>query len=463
MHPRNKPRDLQMDVLDEICQARITTSAVTLTADLVNRRRISEYGDPLGLVIWTLETLNEKGMVTYHYGRGNEVPVDIRATDAGYQYAGYELAYRIVESGRRQRHATSDLRTGDTTDYRNQPLTAIGYEIERMTLRHHIDKYPDHPHHRRQLEECTMPAKSLAPHLERKAQLLVRSMPDAPLRDIQAVLNDHGIKMGLEGVRERRLEINGERIPEYRRKAMEQRSLKMMLLDIIEREGLIADDHDLPRLVRMEGRAEDLHNILHALNSLAKSGVVTFQRRHVGKQQRYYNIRSVNVTNPTSVANETRVTNAPTHARIGIDRPNGGTVAPGGPVIRVPGPAPMPVTIARSVPPTDAPRRPEPAEVAPEPTLAATEAPSAPTDGTERYPVLAELRRFAKSSAEVQTRANALRAAASMVEEYDQSAANDLMRRAEQISDSARMLTRAETEYLAYADAHPDMEAKVSE
>lgn len=146
---------LELDVLTELCQTRITLSSVVLAEELESRGMVNGVGDPFGLISWTLGELNEQGLVTYREGYGG-VPVEIRVTKGGFLAAGYPIRYHEV--GRTfVRGPSSDEPSphpGDPTEFRNLFSHTYGGKIERMPLSEHVVRYRAHAFiHAEQLEE----------------------------------------------------------------------------------------------------------------------------------------------------------------------------------------------------------------------------------------------------------------------------------------------------------------------
>lgn len=139
---------LDLDVLDELCQTTgKTRNAVLLTEELVSRRRLLRFGDPVGLVIEALAALNRRGWVVYTAGL-YDVPVNIRPTSMGFHVAGYPLVYRDVSAPWWARRRNDDdagiLHAGDRTDFHTHSYQAEGGPIEAMDLVDHLRAYPDH-------------------------------------------------------------------------------------------------------------------------------------------------------------------------------------------------------------------------------------------------------------------------------------------------------------------------------
>lgn len=177
--PQVKAGSLADDVLDELCRARITLSAVSLASDLWDRGRLRKLGDPFGLVCWTLDDLNKAGCVVYREGY-NQVPVEIRVTPLGYKVAGFPIqAHRVGSHYMRRVRPEQDgarAHPGDPTDFRNQLLTSIGGDVEKMPIAKHMTCYPDHDHRRQWIEVLQLRADRGAPiPIEERNQMASRT------------------------------------------------------------------------------------------------------------------------------------------------------------------------------------------------------------------------------------------------------------------------------------------------
>lgn len=139
---------LDLDVLDELCQTEFTRNAVILADDLIARRRLILFGDPVGLIVEVLERLNQMGWITYRLGH-YEVPIHIRPTKIGYHVAGYPILYQVAHNSfRRGRVPMEDdggiRHPGDRTDFRTHLYSAEGGPVEATSLDQHLLNYPDH-------------------------------------------------------------------------------------------------------------------------------------------------------------------------------------------------------------------------------------------------------------------------------------------------------------------------------
>lgn len=181
-------------------------------------------------------------------------------------------------------------------------------------------------------------------------------------------------------------------------KPAEDESLRTSLLAIIEAAGPsgIADSRTLPQTIRdRSGRYAGLHEVQHLIGSLIKQGLISAHQRTSGSNQKWYaTVRS------RSVAPE----------RTGVDQPE---------II-------------------------EPVE---------PESPAEPTPPAASWPVLEALRARAADRATAETRAARYLEAAALLDGIDLGASSILeAKAAEAVADYS--ISRAEAEYLAYADAH---------
>ena len=130
---------LARDVLDELCQTRVTRSSVLLAEQLWARGRIKEAGDPAGLVQLIVEQLCADGLVTYTVG-DHEVPVQIKVTQKGFKRAGYAVQVPAVGSSA----ALHQPLRAEPSDFRGLASMTTGGDIERMPLAEHLTVYPQH-------------------------------------------------------------------------------------------------------------------------------------------------------------------------------------------------------------------------------------------------------------------------------------------------------------------------------
>lgn len=135
--------DLERNLLLRLCGSQVTLSAVLVAADWWEKP-----GDPdYSLVVWLLEGLGERGLITYRLGAAAPtVPVYIRVTPAGYDEAGFPIHHAVnvglAHRSYKGEHARNAL---DRTDFRTHGEFAVGEgPIEKMPLEDHLREYPDH-------------------------------------------------------------------------------------------------------------------------------------------------------------------------------------------------------------------------------------------------------------------------------------------------------------------------------
>lgn len=131
---------LRQRLLKKICESGPYPDVLTLMRDT---RRAGDPRDNFGaheVVHIIRRSLNVAGLVDYVEDRQGNV-TKIRATERGYEAAGYGTRYREV---RRQRGGEPQRRS-DRTDFRTHRPRAEGGEIMREPLRpDHIAHFPDH-------------------------------------------------------------------------------------------------------------------------------------------------------------------------------------------------------------------------------------------------------------------------------------------------------------------------------
>lgn len=396
---------LGMDVLEEVCQTRETRSAVALTATLVDRGRVTETGDPYGLIAATLAELCDAGYVTYregHYG----VPVAIRATTEGFAVAGYAVRFRRAARGAYMDAAT---RPGDPTDFTTLRYRTDGGPSERMPLPEHVDVYPGHPH-QSQLEEIRVMHPDTP---SRKGGHRDRRYTDEDARAFQSLVASGmtqkaaSVQMGIPygsvfGLMNRKV---GPVAPVVAAAPAEE-SLRTAILAVVDAEQVVDDSRDLPKLLKVRGgRSDGLHAVQHVVGSLIRSGDLRAVVKTSGSgQQRWYTgIRRVR---PVTMDEAT--------------------------VAEVVAPPP---------PPPD------------EPVEAVVDGPVVTMTEPNPWPMLVELRaRVAASSAE-RAKAERLMAAAELLDGLEPAIVEALIKTAEAAAASYA-LSRVEAEYLAFAEAH---------
>ena len=374
-------------LLDYLVHAR-RRSSVVIASDLWrDDPTVHEHADPVGLVNMALEGLNAAGLVVmseyqHHVAESNLVYTDVRLTNAGYKTLGLELRHHEVgraPMGRGPIHESAgsnasdggNAHPGDSTEFRNYRERATGDDIESMDIRTHIVRYPGHPEHRRQLEEMTMTA--------------IR-------RDTPANIREGSTKDDL-------------------------------LRIIVDRRRTDDIDTLLRDLARGGRPRQDRHNIQHLLQSLRRSGLVTFRQKTKGT------VSSYSAIEPTAEA----------MALVNMDR-----------TIRGEDGLPSALFPEQPVePPENEPSAPEDDTMEPDTDDDAWPVPRGLND--DAWPVLARLRGL--NDPAVRDRITSLREAADLIDGVEDDVAAMLRAKADDLEPA---LTDAEHEYLRYAEEHPD-------
>jgi hypothetical protein len=427
---------LARDVLDELCQTTVTGNAVVLTETLVNRGRLSAFGDCYGLIAAILADLNRLGLVAYSVGYG-DVPIRIRVTQPGALRVGY--AHRAREVGRgistgQRRRRDDASRSGDTSDFRNYRETADGGDIERMPLTLHVAKYPDHrDKHQAQLEERDMAAQQ---KYDDATALRALAMIEAGRTNTQVATELH-IPVG---------SISGALIPRARRLRAEtetpppaDESLRSAVIAVLGDHPGIESESLLTRLRSRYGerRSVGRHEVQHLVGSLIRQGVVEGRQVQNGNTKTYGPLR----LRPTERIDAERA-RRDVEQRIDAARRDfeqrTTTVVPG---------AATAATTRLDQPEITAEPEVE-SEPVPEP-IAGYEQPSA------RWPILDALRETAGRRNEANRTASALLEAAAALEGVDDEMSETLSARAAAVV-SQYTLSRLEDEYLRYAEACED-------
>lgn len=138
---------IERDVLERLCASRVTRSHVRLALEMWDDGHLRRHVDPTGLVRIALDALNERDYVVFNLGSPEhdtgDIATNIRVTPKGYRAAGYIEPMRAVVGTHAATRSHVPLHLGPT-DYRSLDEHTTGGAIERMTLREHIDVYPDH-------------------------------------------------------------------------------------------------------------------------------------------------------------------------------------------------------------------------------------------------------------------------------------------------------------------------------
>lgn len=297
---------LVSDLLDEVCQARETRSAVTLAIALVDRGRLTKHGDPVGLIVAVLEELNDAGLVTYRYrSPTGTIPLSIRATPLGYKIAGYER--ETIEVGTARAKHGRPLHLGPT-DFRSLPHSTTGGPIERMSLADHLDLYPDHRSIHPRPWECGpyrkdfIMARPKVDHTARVVETLARLGGEATWAELNKELG--GVNSTTHRILQQALDARAVihepgkswRLPnDHDPDVVEvESSSREVILSILDRYGEQPDDRGLLKAMTVASpkwRSLGMHSLDHQLFSMQKVGLIEMDVKREGSVQRISRIR----------------------------------------------------------------------------------------------------------------------------------------------------------------------------
>lgn len=438
------------DTLDELCQAKVTRSVVTLAADLVARGRLDELGDPVGFMAVLVEEFGANGLVTYRLRREwSTLPLEIRVTPLGYQIAGYSHIVPAVGS-RAAKHAP--IRPAEPMEWRSLANATYGGAIERTSLSEHLDRYPEHRSIHPSPWECgPYPGVDMAvSETTKKARQRTRALEVAQAIDelggaagyneimnhtgwshvkMQAGLDaadalafarrngppkSPGVRWEIQAAGRVALREADEKVVSEYQQADADPSLRQVIIDEIRNRGTIGSSRDLMRyLGQIDSRwgSVGLHSLQHQLRSMKERGLVDFRVTRHGSVSEIVVIRLGKHATPREESTADL----------------GGTDVKA--VERIS--AVVPISQADL---DDAP--------------AVAEQVTNVLD--HKYPELDRLRAIRDESDRLRARADAFLTAASALDGVDQAESDRLMASAAQIASSAS-LTTVEAEYLRYA------------
>jgi hypothetical protein len=416
------------DILDEVCQSRETRSAVVLAVNLVNRGRLSQLGDPVGLVSQVVAELCDQGLVTYSLRTGwSDIPLHIKATPLGFVAAGYERV--VPEIGSRSAKRGAPLHLGPT-DFRSLADATWGGEIERMSLADHLDYYPDHVSihprprevgpYRKDTMTVTSP-ETRARRVDRVVESMTRLGGRATFIDLRKAMGvgaetmlaamDDALMAGVvERVGEPKAKGTYWRLTQSKGNDRETASARETILQILDSLGLVDDDKTLLREMGLRWQPLGLHSLDHQLFSMEKAGLIEMDVRNEGNVKRITRIRlpkrEAKMINPYAPHK------------------------PVGDVERIQSVVAVPIEIVEDAEPFR--------EAIDDVNLA-------------RFPILTSLQERARERDETIRRADAYLSAASALDGVDQAESARLLEMAEQITDQAS-LSATEAEYLRFAE-----------
>jgi hypothetical protein len=441
---------LDRDVLRVLSEAHVTTSVMTLAADLWRTSPDWLADDLTPLLAFLLEGLSTRGLVRYVLApvRGggampdandandteaepmppslHEQPVGIRLTPLGWEAMGYPRV--TTEVGTPARHY-GDHRHGDRTDYRNHGYQAEGGSVEKDDFLTHRLRYPHHIHPL--MEDIPMTTEQGRTYLkvtgEMEARVLayrerlgttsyadIAEAADLPERTIKYILTD---------------------LPRLRRvndgEFATKGSLRERILWLLEE----IDVKSAAELRRILGMADTPHDVVHVLHGLRQQGKVTFDERVKGEPT---NISLTRGGNKLGRKGGGFTVQAVADAELdAVEKTEGAhTVKP------KPGTNGVEPFVAQRVHESVAD------EVPVQPT------PEAAFAAVETYPLLDELRVREVERRERDAKAMAYVAAAEAVKDVDRVMHDDLMAKADAFN--VAFPSPIESEYLRFAEAHRD-------
>lgn len=378
----------EQDVLIALTEGMSITTVVKLASDLYNRGNDRRFdgGDIVGFVMLVLEGLNEKGLVQYRVPTGRNdhttehawsgLPLSIRLTPKGWAVCGYPRFNTEVGSRNASRR---EVRPGDRTEYRTHKQHAEGGEIEVMQWWQHRHVYPTHIHNYELFTEDTMS----------DSRTYLKVTPELEERVVHAYAR-HGNYTDTA----REVNLTPRQVKYALTKHNDAVSLKERTLSVIREKG------PFPTLVSLYAElpgAHGMHNFVHILHSLHKSGLIDFtEDNSSGGRGNYLNIRAR--TNGS----------APEVRDIQVSQPE--------PVVT---PTPVVVTTPKST-----------------------------------YPELERLFGLAVEALNGKRKATQWLAAAELLSETDPETSDLLLQRAAQAETT--VLAPVESEYLRYVEDHPD-------
>jgi hypothetical protein len=275
---------VEQDVLRCLSESRVTASAVTLAADLWHTTDDWAAWDVEPLITWTVESLCAHGLVTYIERTAlhesidgtrsvRPLPASIRLTPAGWALMGYPN--KSAQVGTRDVHALPGRPTGDRTNYRNHQPTAVGGPIEKEDFATHKDRFPHHIHMYGDIDMNTRSYNRVTPEVEASVIFArnelgnggsysdIATMTGLPERTVKYVLVD---------------------LPRLRRLSDGDEHSTLSLKERIAMTLQELDEvRDAKELVRILGRGDSEHDVVHVLHSLHTQGKVDFRESAKGK------------------------------------------------------------------------------------------------------------------------------------------------------------------------------------
>jgi hypothetical protein len=256
---------------------------VTLAADLWRTTSDWQAFDILPLVAWVLDGLNQKGLVLYRetpmsladrpggraYPASTLMPTAIRLSPDGWAAVGYPRV--TVEVGSLDRHRAPG-RAGDYTDYRHHHATALGGPITKEDFATHRALFPTHIHMYYEGDTVVSDTRAytrVTPEVE--ASIIFA-------RNELGVGGSHSDIAQYTGLPERTVRYVLTELPRLRRlhdgAEHSELSLKERIVVVLRE---LPEVKDAPDLVRVLGRGDSQHDVVHVLHSLHTQGKVDFK------------------------------------------------------------------------------------------------------------------------------------------------------------------------------------------
>ena len=318
----------ERDVMGVLAEGHTAISVVRLSADLYERGEDERFtfGDPIGYVTWLLEGLNVEGFVTYRVNAYNRrsnndddsdppglagLPYHVRLTPKGWVALGY--THLIVEVGRSGR--LREVRSADTTDYRNHDYIAKGGPISRHWWWQCATASSIFMQEREPMTEQALPER----------RTYIRVTPELEERVVASYIRTGSYAKTAQetNVTDRQVRYIIHDRPNLGR---DNSSLKVRVLDLIRANGPYPDMMTLHKDIP---GPHGLHNLVHVVHSLHKAALIDFrtERSKTGGGTNYLAIKAREVV-PGNGKSVTPIELAPTELAPTDELPDQSTIHP---------------------------------------------------------------------------------------------------------------------------------------
>lgn len=288
---------LDLRCMEALTTTRTTASVVTLAATMWQGWADADMrSDPVGLVQYVVETLAERGLVTYrlheHGSQGGEhrpyagLAHTIRLTKVGWDLMGYPNV--SVQVGTRMSSGQMLDPKGDRTNHRKHGKTAEGGDIERLPWPEHRAKYPTHTHPLMEGDTVDIGTHpGLAPIEDGKTRAYIKVTPDLEARVIayrtRFPLVDYAELGRILDLPERTIKYILTDLPRLRATNDAEARVGTIKQRIMWTLAAL-DMKNVTELRRVLGRNDTAHDIVHALHDLHTQGKVDFREDGAHKQ-----------------------------------------------------------------------------------------------------------------------------------------------------------------------------------